>query len=428
MKTMRHITLAAAWMLAVCTVPVCAQTVGDVRTRLLQADVDTLYRNTYQSLMDRIETDGFLQESLTGAYRGMYPRTIGAFALLMIETGHPDLAERSLSYVFETMRRNDMERVPHVIDRGYTVLSDQCQIDGQAHIILGWARLARMRSHTAWEDETWPLVSKLMCRTVDRTFFQYGGWGIAPGLIRNIAFEHSRDFRRWDCFDLLTQSFVGAALSEMMALARQHGEEDLAAEWQQCLQRLSEGIRANLVRERDGRPVFLEMLIPTGNRPRAHEGMGWVTLSPVAAGWTVDSVILRNTVEYMESHVMQTTHGIKWMPTDWWSDGSFVDEVIGKGIGWQLDEARTRQRWPRVMEILDEIAATNRGKSIYMEFAWLEGDGFTRNSRMTHADANRMDNVNWTSRDAGNGEQTVWWCWAMARLRRVVGLPAEPGK
>jgi hypothetical protein len=30
----------------------------------------------------------------------------------------------------------------------------------------------------------------------------------------------------------------------------------------------------------------------------------------------------------------------------------------------------------------------------------------------------------WVKADCGNGEQSVWWCWAIARLRKELGLSA----
>lgn len=118
------------------------------------------------------------------------------------------------------------------------------------------------------------------------------------------------------------------------------------------------------------------------------------------------------------------------MPTDVYSDGVFVDEVIGKGIGWELDYARSEENYDRIYEILQLIKAANIGKSIYMEFAWLEGNGFTRNSKITKSavDSKMQGTTQWTSRDVGNGEQNTWFCWAMARLRKSVGLSAEPEK
>src|SRR6185295_16236252 len=148
-----------------------------------------------------------------------------------------------------------MERIPHVIglkDNQYTIISDEHQIDGQAHVLMAWARLALKRGHTKFEDRTWPLVSVLMRRTCDRTFLQTGWWSVETGLVRNVSFEHSGEGRRWDVWDLLTQSFVGAALHEMAAVAERRGDARLAAEWRKKLAVLTQGIRKNLTTTRNG--------------------------------------------------------------------------------------------------------------------------------------------------------------------------------
>ncbi len=410
------------------------QTIGKEQLRqILETDVELnrLYSNTYHKLLSRMEDDGYLPESLTGAYKGMYPRTVGAYTLLMIETGHYREAELTLNYVFDAMAAHDEIFVPHVVGkeegRG-TIIDDQYQSDAHAHMILGWARLALARGDSQFEKDTWPYVKKLMNRLCDRTLFLYGGWSIEPGLVRAVTFEHSRDGRMWDAFDLLTQSFVGAALTEMIKIADKHGDSRQASAWREKEKILSEGINKHLVVERDGMPTYAEMFIPNGDGGNPYMGMGWVCFSPIAAGWEgVDHQVMKNTMAYMENHYLQTTAGIKWMPTDIYPDGVFVNEVIGKGIGWELDFARAEANYERVNEILQLIKASNVGKFIYMEFAWLEGNGFTRNSKIRKTDVdNAMNNSQWVSRDAGNGEQNTWFCWAMARLRKSVGLPAEP--
>ena len=66
-----------------------------------------------------------------------------------------------------------------------------------------------------------------------------------------------------------------------------------------------------------------------------------------------------------------------------------------------------------------------------MEFAWLEGKNsdITRNTKMTTDTVlSKMQNFDWTMREAGNGEQNVWFCWAMARMRKHFGLKVEPGQ
>ena len=401
--------------------------------QFLENDVELnrLYSNTYYTLINRMQEDGYLPESLTGAYKGMYPRTVGAYALLMVETGQYKQAEAVLKYVLDAMVENEELFVPHVISKDGGVryiMDDQYQSDAHSHIILGWAKLALAANSSQFQKDTWPLVKKLMNRIAGRSLFLYGGWSIEPGLVRAVTFEHSRDFRMWDAYDLLTQSFVGAALHSMTELAEKNGEVNQANQWKEKERILSDGIKKHLVVKRDGKDTYAEMFIPNGDGGSPYMGMGWVCFSPVAAGWEgVDHQVLQNTMTYMEQNYLQTSGAIKWMPTDIWADGTFVDEVIGKGIGWELDFARSEENYTRINQILELMKASNVGKSVYMEFAWLEGNGFTRNSRVTKKEVDsKMQNSKWVSRDAGNGEQNTWFCWAMARLRKSVGLPAEP--
>lgn len=407
--------------------------------QLLESDTEltTLYAVTYDKLISRMDQYGYLPESLTGAYKGMYPRTIGAYALLMIETERYHEAELVLKYVLDAMEDNEEIFVPHVVGNegndvggNGSILDDQYQSDAHAHMILGWARLALKRGVTSFEDDTWQQVKALMNRVCDRTLFLHGDWSIEPNLVRAVTFEHSRDGRMWDAFDLLTQSFVGAALEEMIKVANKRGDTKHEVKWREKMNLLKQGIEENLVVERDGTKTYAEMFIPNGNGGDAYMGMGWVCFSPIAAGWQgADESVLRNTMAYMEKHYLQTANGIKWMPTDIYPDGVFVNEVIGKGIGWELDYARSEGNYDRVYEILQLIKASSVGKPIYMEFAWLEGNGYTRNSKITkNIVDNEMQNSVWTSRDAGNGEQNTWFCWAMARLRKSLGMAAEPDK
>ncbi len=406
--------------------------IGTIKAMLQSEDLEKLYSRSYYSLLDRMQGDGFLPESLTGAYPGMYPRTTGAYVLLLIETGRLKEAELTIKCVLDALSQNNMERVCHVINKDnsrYTTNTDDAfQIDGQAHVILAWARLAIKRGHTQFEDNTWAQVSALMARTCDRTFFDCG-WG-EPKLVMNTAFEHSRDSRYWDCWDLLTQSFVGAAMSDMIKIARRRSETDLANNWKQKISLLAGGVRDKLVVNRDGKPTYIEMLVPkNGNGGIPYLGVSWVNLSPIAAGWEgVDHQVMRNTVAYMENHFLQTTNGIRWMPTDMYSDGSFTNSVIGKGIGWELEFARSENNYTRMKEILQLIRSANINSHIYMEFAWLDGTGYAFQTRLSTGDIPKMNNLPWRSRDAGNGEQTSWFCWAMARLRKSVGLSPEPAR
>jgi hypothetical protein len=402
----------------------------DISAELSSPFLQGLYARTYHSLLNRVGKDGYLQESMTGAYEGMYCRTVGALVPLLLETGRLDEAERTIDLVLTLMQQYGLDRVPHVIgvrDKKYYILSDEPQMDGQAHFIMAWAMLALRRGHTEFEDRTWPVISELTRTMCDRTSLQYGHWSVETALVRNISFEHSREGRRWDTWDLLTQSFAGSALKDMALVAARRGERTLAADWQKKLQILTEGIRRNLTAATNGDTTYLEMRLPDGNGGRPFFGMGWVNLSPVAAQWeALDHQVMRNTVKKMQRTMMKTTHGIVWMPTDGNEDSTVSNEIIGKGIAWEMDFARTEKDFNRIRQIFALIRSANATQPVYMEGAWLDAVGYKPSGRLSAKDLRNLEDAVWKVKDAGNGEQAAWWCWAMARLRTAAGLPVEP--
>lgn len=388
---------------------------------------EKLYANTYYSLVERMDKKGYLPESLTGAYSGMFPRTTGAYILLMLETEQYDKAELTLDYVLKTLNKNEIEYVPRVIGANFDIEDDQFQIDAQAHIILGWSRLALSRGRTSFEDNTWKQMRAMMKLTVSRAFFLYGHWAIEQGLVRNIAFEHSKDARMWDTFDLLTQSFVGAALYDMIQIAKRQGDDVMAEQWSHKLDLLSEGINKNLTTNHYGITTYSEMRLPDSNSGVPYNGLGWVTLSPIAAGWEgADHQILKNTVQVMNDKLLQHSNGVYWMPTDGYPDGTFSNEIIGKGIGWEIVFATKEKDYNRLIQILHMIEVVNDNHPIYMEGAWLQGENYWQNKRLSSEDIPQMKNTEWQVKDAGNGEQTAWWCWAMAYARKSLGLSPQP--
>src|SRR6185312_7027722 len=76
-----------------------AQAQARVKALLQSPYFEGLYARTYWSLLDRMQPDGFLPESLTGAYRGMFPRTTGALVSLLLESGREAEAERNIGCV-----------------------------------------------------------------------------------------------------------------------------------------------------------------------------------------------------------------------------------------------------------------------------------------------------------------------------------------
>lgn len=402
-----------------------------IKGKLSSEYFEKLYSKTYFSLLDRMDSKGYLKESLTGAYSGMFPRTTGPYVLLLIETGRYQEAELTLRYLLETLEKNNLERIPRVIGDNFKIEDDQFQIDGQAHVILAWARLALKRGHTQFEDDTWEQVRALMKFTTSRAFFLhghwYGSWSIEPGLVRNTAIEHSKESRMWDAFDILTQSFVGAALTDMVTIAERHQDKKMIDLWNNQLGLLKGGLDKNLTTNYYGIKTYLEMLLPNGDGGVSYPGLGWVTLSPIAAGWEgLDHSILQNTVKTMNGKLLKRSNGVAWMPTDGYPDGTFSNEIIGKGIAWEIAFANSENDFNRLDEILHLIEIVNADNPIFMEGAWLDSVDYWQNKRLKASDIDQMTNCVWKVKDAGNGEQTAWWCWAMSRLRNSVGLSAEP--
>jgi hypothetical protein len=556
--------------------PVNAQniTLADIREVLESDIIEGLYHRTYRSLLDRIDSDGFLQESLTGRYPGMFPRTVGGAVSLFLETGELEVAEKLISCTLQAMTLNEMERIPHVflrqknnllpvfngqadlqkstaqvlydlkegeaaalkfqapqkpicavesavklgsckgiltltireeleskpllsvsintkdaipgqiwhrfavseniklsagreyylrfdfkgsgypkwygrkvnpdqmgrsyrlntetapplwiyepgyepayaLDCGalrheqqtepYNIYCDWDQIDGQAHVIMAWARLALHRGHTNFETRTYPLLATLMDRTSDQPYFMWGrGHEVSVNLIQNISFEHSREGRYWHVWDLLTQCVVGASLEAMTDIAKRQGDAKRSLRWRDRLQVLKKGIKKNLTRSVNGKEIYLEMRLPNSAGGVPYNGMSWVNFAPVMAQWNpLDRQTLNNTIEVMREKLVLPYKGHCYMAMEYDPDGNVNSRwIIGKGIGWEIDYARQEKEYDRIKEWLDFLKSFHSG-DLYSESLFLN------------------DNNVWETGDGGNGEQSTWWCWAMSRLRKEAGL------
>ena len=549
--------------------------VTDIKNILKSPEIEGLYLRTYYSLLDRVDVDGFMQESLTDRYPGMFPRTVGGAVALFLETGEHQIAEKIIRCTLEAMTVNEMERIPHVflrqknnlipvfnaddpmqaciddivcrfkngssaaiafsaqegsmeaieaaievnackgiftmtvrkdkdlepirsarlnvkqvnpgqiwqrfeivpflplehgatykirfdfdgfgspiwyglkeiqkettevfwlegaahplawinkknqipayaIDIGnlrheqqtdpYRIYCDWDQIDGQAHVLMAWAWLALKTGRTDFEDQTYPLVAKLMDRTSDQPYFMWGrGHEVSVNLVQNIALEHSREGRYWHVWDLLTQCVVGSALKSMIEIAKRHDDVKHAVRWQDRLQVLIKGIDRNMTRLVNNKKVYLEMRLPNSAGGVPFTGMSWINFAPIMAQWDpLERQILRNTVSAMRAKLLLDFDGHKYLAMEYDPNGRVNDRwIIGKGVGWEIEYARQEKEYNRIKEWLEFLKAYHYGE-LYTESFYLDEQG------------------SWQTGDGGNGEQSSWWCWAMARLRKEVGLP-----
>ncbi len=397
-----------------------------------------LYSNTYYSLLSRIDSDGYLQESLTGQYDGMYCRTVGAIVPLLLETKNYEKAEMLLKFVFKVMKMYKMNRVPHVIGQkvihiGNTeqdsiyIIGKTDQIDGQAHNILAWAQLALQRGYTSFEDSTWNFVSGLMDHSTEEPYMGSNKKGFIADLIHNFNFEHSRPLPT--SYDLLTQCFIGSALEDMIQVAKRRNDASKIKLWSQRLNRLKAGIGKYLTRKLNGKQIYLELLSKEGESNKPFLGFSWVNLSPVAAQWEpLNHKVLINTINEMRKQMMQQWNNFTWMPTENWPNGDFPGQMIGKGIGWEIEYARKEKDWEWINQILSMLEIIQHDEPIYMENSFLTAGSNHSIEYLNQKELKRMYNGVWKIVDPGNGEQAAWWCWAIAKLRSEVGMPAIPEK
>ena len=528
-----------------------------------------LYQNTYKSLLERLQPNGYLPESLTGAYGGEFSRTLGPYVFLLLENGEFERARKSLEYVLSATALSGLNRIPHVIGPAYrerepqpdknnpgqplhfihlyrldypdyggaqlfqavasklyaveiwltkdnadgtlfveivrkpddekpiasiSIPSDKIesgrwlrvafpkpvslekgktyllrlrfegkgtmawvglndvednpfggayshdkppigwqlhkdhitafaldfgslkhrereiipiwdkadQPDGHYHIILAWARYITVSNDREFENKTYEQVAKLCDLATDMPYMNMG-WGTTTTyLIRNPCFEHSRDVRFWDCYDLLTQVFTAEAWREMLHIAKRRGDWQHYYKWKEALNRLERGIREFLTMEIDGRRIYAEMRLPDGGAGKIYDGLSWVNFSPIAAGWKgADEEILRATIEEYRRRALFDWEGFKLLGAEWNPPDRIARAVIGKQWAWEFLYSVEREEWDRACELLNFLEKANNNP-IFAECFWLSPDG-------------KM-NLN----DPGNGEQTSWYVWAISRARKIL--------
>ena len=372
-------------------------------------------RSSYNHLVSRVQPGGYFQESLTGSYRGMFPRTIGALTGLFLATGCVELIEPMLRYCFKAMAQFEMERVPHVIGEEsasgvIAEVDDVDQIDGQAHVILSWGLLALAQGRTAFQDETYDLVATLMDRSSSPPYLSFcTRWRIEPGVVLNTHLEHSREREYWHAYDFLSQAFVAAALETMRDCAIRFHDEKRAQRWNSRLLALQNNIADSMTRELDGKRVYVEMLLPTGRRPAVFPGISWLNLAPVAAGWRgVDGTLLSQTIDTWHQASEIRWHDLAVTASDW-LPGQRGNEIYTKVLGWDLVYCVRHREWDRARDILAFLEQVN-GRD-------LPGETFVLDTKSD----------TWSTRDRGNGEQTAWLCWGLVECRKHIGLSALPG-
>jgi hypothetical protein len=159
-----------------------------------------------------------------------------------------------------------------------------------------------------------------------------------------------------------------------------------------------------MVRQLDDKPVYAEMLLPTGKKPEIFPGLGWLNLAPIPSGWTgFDPAIFRNTLDAWHQRATINWGGPTVTACDWLPEGH-TNQTYGKMLGWDLIATLRAGDYGRVVDMLDFLEQINTAPLYAEIFNWHPTEQC------------------WKLRDAGNGEQAAWLSWAMLVIRREAGL------
>ncbi len=217
---------------------------------------------------------------------------------------------------------------------GASMWSKEIQPDGNYMFIHAWHQYATgcidSEDNCLFIEESYPVI-----RTYANYYLDNGYIG-ENGLMQNPYFEHSREGRKWNAYDLITNVFASQALYEMSAFATAYGDSASAAKWSAASASLTAAIEEHLVIEYDGVTIYAELYnIDNGEFV---PGISWVNLAPMAAEWyAMDTTIMQNTLDLYGVYATATIRGYEMLHTNG-TLGVVEDgvSVIGKGLSWEI--------------------------------------------------------------------------------------------
>ena len=248
---------------------------------------------------------------------------------------------------------------------GASVWSREIQPDGNYMFIHAWYQYAMgcldNEDNRIFIAESYPII---------RTYANYyldNGYIDDNGLMRNPYFEHSREGRKWNSYDLITNVFASQALYEMSRFAADHGDAASAAKWSAASTALTEAIAEHLITEYDGVTIYAELYdVDSGN---FIPGISWVNLAPMAAQWyAMDAEIMQNTLDLYGVYATDTFYGFEMLHscgTLGTVDGG--SSVIGKGLSWEIMYYHTIGNESRRDYLLNFIETVSADSGVYPE-------------------------------------------------------------
>ena len=217
---------------------------------------------------------------------------------------------------------------------GASMWSKEIQPDGNYMFIHAWYQYAMgcvdNEDNRIFIAESYPVIKMYADYYLDN------GYIGSNGLMRNPYFEHSREGRKWNAYDLITNVFASQALYEMSSFAAAYGDTASATKWSAASASLTEAIAQHLIVEYDGVTIYAELYdIDSGD---FIPGISWVNLAPMAAEWyAMDNEIMQNTLDLYGVYATAKIRGYDMLHTNG-TLGVVKDgvSVIGKGLSWEI--------------------------------------------------------------------------------------------
>lgn len=324
-----------------------------------------LYKNTQKSLKNRIQPNGFALTSVTGAYNGMFSRDCSIQVLSHIADGDAESAFKILKYTLEYHKLHNRPFAMHIMGdsaQNQPPISLMVQVDANYMFVNSYALFAQkfFDRYSAQIKETFEQVYSFA-----KYFFENDEYfKKEKSLLRNPAYEHGREGRYWDCFDLMTNCFASQGCFNLSSVASLLGEKAAKERLFEFAEVIANGIHTNLVTEIDGKKIYAE-LIALDRNDRLIKGFSFVTFAPVASDWyKTDQTIFKNTYEIYKK--LGSTAFKDFFITSSYVDldqndlmTNKLDYVTGKGLAWELwycFKSGDLQRTKHLLKFLDDFS------------------------------------------------------------------------
>ena len=419
-----------------------------ILNELRNGTVSKIYEFSMQSLESRLTEDGFLPESFTGKYEGAFTRSIGAYSLFLLEQGKLAQAKALLVNLFEITKEFHLPRFPHWYNVKQPRIDMKDQIDGDSHAILAFATYCLETGDQEIIDAYYDFACKMIFTIFSAPYLLdgsepagFGGdWDRYPAklaeiadqeytinpdavnLVHNYFFEHSREYKMWDCCDFLTQCFAGKAADQMILLMKKQGDDKLAAWLEKKCQAHRMGVAKNMTFQQDGKTMYWEML--TGDPLEPFPASGWPLFGYTATGWEgVDWEIFCNTIDYLleRTTITDPVTNAKVNMMEYLPNGRIFPGIYLKMVGWTLEYCFATEKWERIADWI-RFLSENYPESILTEYILpldKDGDPLIRKADILF-EGDLPKDIRWKIEDGGSGEQCIWFCRAIYRLRKAL--------